>query len=137
MKKLHTSVNQTRIKKQKFEFLEELKKIPIIQIVCERLGIGRATFYRWKKEDSKFSSDIDLALQDGEYLVNDLAESQLINKIKENEMSAISLWLKTHHPKYGNKLEVSGNLNLKNTELTEEEKDMIRMALKLTINKNN
>ena len=35
--------------------IEQLKKTPIIQVTCEKLGVSRATFYRWKKNDDKFS----------------------------------------------------------------------------------
>jgi predicted DNA-binding transcriptional regulator AlpA len=75
--------NQKRIAKQKQDFLEELKTIPIIQVVCERLSLGRATFYRWKEEDQEFSQQVDLAISQGDYLVNDLAESQLVTAVKD------------------------------------------------------
>ena len=30
--------------------LEQLQKAPIVQIACEKTGISRATYYRWRKE---------------------------------------------------------------------------------------
>ena len=48
-----------RISSEKMLILEQLKKTPIVQIACEKVGVGRSTYYRWKKEDSKFSSSAD------------------------------------------------------------------------------
>ena len=42
--------------KQKKIFLDHLRKIPIIQVVCEKSGIGRTTVYRWKKQSKKFAT---------------------------------------------------------------------------------
>ena len=48
-------------KKNKIQniFLEELKKIPIILVACEKSGISRNSIYRWKKEDKDFSKSMD------------------------------------------------------------------------------
>jgi len=63
--------------------LEQLRKIPIVQIACERANIGRTTFYRWRKDDPKFKRAAEEAMQDGVDMINDLSESQLIALIKE------------------------------------------------------
>jgi hypothetical protein len=74
--------------------LEQLRKVPIVQIACERSDIGRSTFYRWKREDEKFKKAVDEAMEDGEAMINDLSESQLITLIKEKNFPAIQLWLR-------------------------------------------
>ena len=43
-------------------FLTELKKVPIVSVASENSGITRNIFYRWKREDKKFSELIDEAL---------------------------------------------------------------------------
>ncbi len=109
--------------------LEQLKKTPIIQVTCEKLGISRATFYRWKKHDQEFSDAVDTALTEGAQLINDMAESQLITAIKNSNLTAIIFWLKNHHKNYSPKLEVTtknGDLPL-----TEEQKETIRKSLNL------
>jgi hypothetical protein len=111
--------------------LEQLKKTPIIQIACEKLGIARATFYRWKTEDAKFSKRLDEALLEGCLLVNDLAESQLISAVKDRNLTAIMYWLRHHHKDYKNKLELEGSINTIQ-ELSSEQKALVRQALKLT-----
>lgn len=80
--------------------VEQLKKTPIIQVVCEKFNISRATFYRWRKDDSNFKKLTDKALKSGKTYINDLAESQLISLIKEKNTTAIIYWLKYNHPNY-------------------------------------
>src|SRR5680860_719631 len=89
-----------RIKNEKMLILEQLKKTPIVQIACEKVGVGRSTYYRWKKEDLKFSSLADAATAEGSLLVNDMAESQLLSAIKDKNLTAIIFWLKHHHSSY-------------------------------------
>lgn len=77
-----------------------LCKTPIIQIVCERTEISRATYYRWRKEDLSFLDAAEQALNQGIELVNDLAEATLINNIKSNNMTAITYWLSHRKKEY-------------------------------------
>lgn len=111
-------------------FLEQLKKTPIIQIACEKQNLGRATFYRWKQEDSKFTQAVEEALFEGAQLVNDVAESQLIAAVKNSNLKAIMYWLKHHHDKYKNKVEIAGTLQTIQ-ELTPEQQELVTRALKL------
>lgn len=117
--------------KQKAELIAQFRKTPIVQLACERVGIGRTTYYRWRKEDSKFSQDADEAIHDGSFLVNDLAESQLLTCIRDKELGAITFWLKHHHPKYSAKLEVTGKIKHEDGALTPEQEALIKQALKL------
>lgn len=114
--------------------IEQLKKTPIIQVTCEKLGVSRATFYRWKKNDEKFAEEVDLALQEGSQLINDMAESQLITAIKNGNLTGIIFWLKNHHKNYSPKLEVT----TKNTEipLNDEQKEIIRQSLNMAFSLN-
>ena len=117
-------------KSQKELLLEQLRKIPIVQIACERSGVSRATFYRWKSEDAEFKKSAEQAILDGEALITDMTESQLVSLIKDRNFHAIQLWLRHHHPKYNNRIEVTANI--KNTnELTPEQKALIEKALSL------
>lgn len=89
--------------KDKSKFLECLKTTPIIQTACQKTGISRATYYRWRKEDFKFKRRSDIALKNGINFINDLAESQLISSIKDKNMTAIIFWLKNHNPNYSDR----------------------------------
>lgn len=120
---------QKRIIKEKELLVEQLKKLPIIQIACEKVSVGRASYYRWRKEDQEFTEKSDEAIQTGRNLINDMAESQLLSQIKDQNMAAIIFWLKHNHPVYGNRLEVTtGN---KNGELSVEQEKIIKKSLEM------
>lgn len=117
--------------KNKQLLIEQLRKTPIIQIACEKTGIGRATFYRWKKDDENFSNQVYEALLDGNELVNDMAESQLMSAIRDKNLTAIIFWLKNHHQSYANKIEVTAKLKHDDEQLTPEQETLVMKALKL------
>jgi hypothetical protein len=117
--------------KNKEQLIEQLKKTPIIQVSCEKVGIGRATFYRWKQEDQDFATRADEALAEGSSLVNDVAESQLMSAIRDKNLTAIIFWLKHHHPNYATKVEVTARLKADNEVLTPEQEVLVTKALKL------
>jgi len=117
--------------KQKQALLEQLKRTPIVQIACEKADVSRATFYRWKKDDAKFSKMADEAILEGSFLVNDMAESQLMSAIRDKNMTAIIFWLKHHHQNYATKVEVNASIKNISEELTQEQKEIIREALRL------
>lgn len=114
----------------KDSFLAELRKIPIVQVACERVDISRNSIYKWKKTDLKFAEEMERALAEGEALVNDLTENQLLSLIKEKEWSAISFWLRHRNPKFKDKIEVTTKTD-SIEELTPEQEIMVRQALKL------
>ena len=117
--------------KNKTQLLDQLKKLPIIEIACEKIGIGRATYYRWRKEDPEFGQIADEALFSGRNLINDMAESQLLNQIKDQNLTAIIFWLKHNHPSYGNKLEVTAKVDGQNVPLTPEQEKLVKESLRL------
>ena len=123
---------EIRKEKDKELIIKELKTTPIVQIACQKTGVSRASYYRWKKNDKIFAKDSDLAIEEGEKLINDMAEAQLINAIKSQNITSIIFWLKNHHPKYENKLEVTAKIE-ENKELSQDQKDIVKRALSLTV----
>jgi len=117
--------------KSKKQILEQLRKMPIIQVACEKSGVARASFYRWKQKDKDFSKEIDTAISEGEAMITDMSEAQLITLIRDKNFQAIQLWLKNHHGKYTDKLQVTGDLNIKEDPLTPEQATIVRIALKM------
>ncbi len=111
--------------------IEQLDKTPIVQVVCEKIGLARTTFYRWKENDEVFAEAVDKATYDGRHLINDFAESQLLNAIKNNNLTAIIYWLNHNHKNYANKLEINGRLKTDNGKLTPEQEENIKQALEL------
>ncbi len=123
--------NETIKKRQDADkklLIEQLKKTPIVQLACERCGISRTTYYQWRKDDEQFRRDSDDSMKDGKDIISDLSESQLITLIKEKNFQAIQLWLRQHHPEYGNRLEVKAKIE-KEDPLTPEQEALIREAL--------
>ncbi len=123
---------EVRKSREKDLLIEQLKKTPIVQVACEKIGVSRATFYRWKNEDEDFAGKADQAITEGGRLINDFAESQLISAIKNGQLSAIVYWLNHHHKTYANKLEISGKIETKSDKLTPEQEQVVRRALELT-----
>ncbi len=121
---------QKRISEDKQKILENLKQIPIISVACQKAGIGRASVYRWKNQDNFFSKEVDKALQEGKQLINDLAEGQLINAIKEQNMTGIIYWLRNNHPGYADRIELTHKTEKE--ELSPEQKELVKKAIALT-----
>lgn len=124
---------QKRQKEERTALIENLKRMPIIQIACEKTGVSRATFYRWKNSNKKFSRQVDEALNESVEIVNDMAEAKLIASIKEGNMTALIYWLKHRHKAYSNKVELSGSLTHVSGEISDEYKELISRALRIAL----
>ncbi len=111
-------------------FLENLKRVPIIQVACEKSAVSRATVYRWRDKDKKFKKSLEEALSEGEALVNDMGESQLITLIREKNFPAIRFWLNHRHEKFKERVEVTAKIE-KQENLTPEQEEVVREALRL------
>ena len=120
-----------RKKEDKKAVLEQLSKLPIIQIAVQKAGVSRATYYRWRIEDKKFAKNADEAIGEGVQMINDLSESQLINAIRNNNFSAVRFWLMNRHKAYANKVEVTERGNSANQNLNDEQKKIVEESLRL------
>lgn len=85
---------------KKKRIIKELSLVPIVQIACKRVGISRATYYRWRDEDPAFARECNDAIEKGVLSINDLAESKLIHRLNEGDMRAISFWLTNNKDNY-------------------------------------
>lgn len=120
---------ERRQSKLREALLEEFRKIPIVQVGCNKRGVSRATYYRWRNEDESFAKSADEAIDEGVLMVNDMAESQLLSAIRDRNMTGIIFWLKSHHKAYSTKVEVDATV--RNLALTPEQEAMVRRALVL------
>lgn len=117
--------NKQRIKKQ---IIEELENVPIPFVVCRKLGVSKATFYRWLGDDIDFKTSIDKATERGRSNINELAESKLIQKLDNGENWAISYWLGNNSERY-----IKPRKPIDNTGVNKSPKtiaDLIRLARK-------
>ena len=132
MKNKNKTAIEKRQEKIKESLLEKLKETPIVEIVCKKTGISRATYYRWRKESPKFANQADDALTEGVNLINDMAESQLMAAIREKNMTGIIFWLKNRHFAYSTKVEITAKIKQSDEQLTPEQEAIVRKALELT-----
>lgn len=112
-------------------FLEQIRKIPIIQVACEKVGVARSSVYRWRDEDEEFCKELEKALTEGEALINEMSESQLISLIREKSWQAISFWLRKRSPKFKDRVEVTGSIESPQNELSLEQQVIVTEALRL------
>lgn len=119
----------------KNDFLDHLRKVPIVQVACEKVGVSRNSVYRWRSEDAEFRKDMDAALAEGEELVNDMGESQLLSLIREKNWNAISFWLRKRNPKFRDRVEVV--TTAPQEELSPEQEAVVKEALRLASLANN
>ena len=124
-------MNLKNSKQLKSKLLDQLKRVPIVEAACQKAGISRQTFYRWKFEDAEFAKEIEKAIEDGRMFVSDLSESQVLSLIRDKNWSAISFWLKHHHPSYKTRIQIEGSLQMPQEELTPEQEETVKEALRL------
>ncbi len=127
-KKNKISIRQDKLKKI---FIEQLKRTPTIETSCQKVAVSRSTVYRWMDSNKKFKKDVDEALAKGRDFMLDVAENQLFSLIGEKKFEAIRLFLSTHNMRYSNKVELTGQVNIKDEPLTPEQEELVKKALKL------
>ena len=125
------SLVKLRQEKEKQIVLEQLRQIPIVEVACQKSGVSRATFYRFRNEDSEFKKAIEEAVAEGIAFMTDVSESQLILLVKEKNWPAISFWLRAHHPAYRTKIDVNARITATPEKLTPEQEAEIERAIKL------
>jgi hypothetical protein len=82
-------LNTTLLKKNMLVALE--KNMGIVSISARQVGVHRATHYEWMKDDEHYRT----AVQHLEGNQLDLAESVLLNQIREGNTTAVIFFLKT------------------------------------------
>lgn len=103
-KEIKPKGTEERIKKDKEEFLESFRNCTgIITIACQRKGIARATFYNWLNSDAEFRKKIEEIKKEQIGAVED----RLLKAILADNVSAIIFYLKSKHPEYKPKADIS------------------------------
>lgn len=82
-----------RQKLQREALLSELRKNSVMTVACQKSGIPRSTVYRWLNDDPSFAGMVEEAESEGRETVNDMAESVIIKKIREENLHAAKYWL--------------------------------------------
>lgn len=121
-------INKDKIQKV---LIEQLTKMPIVQIAVDKAGISRATFYRMCKQSKKFKEDTDKAIEQGRLLINDMAETQIIQAIKDRNITSLIYWLNHNHPVYRTKIEIEANHKILDGKISKEQEILIKKAIEL------
>lgn len=100
--------NQERTKQK---LLEVLADVPLVSFACKKVNIGRATYYRWLKDDTEFATKVNEVIGQGVEAINDMAESKLIHSIKKEEQWAIKFWLTNRSPQYATPNKLSRDIH--------------------------
>lgn len=92
-------VEDTRYKEIPFTMIAEVyrKNFGNVSATCDKLGIDRSTFNKWRKKYPQFDELID---NTDEFCI-DFAESKLLQAIGEGNLTAVIFYLKTKGKKRG------------------------------------
>ena len=101
------------------QIVRQLQDTPNVQIMCKRTGVSRPTYYRWRANDFVFARAADYALEAGRFLVNDVIEAGLIQKVKDGDGPSQRYWLSHNHPRYSRR-EIPEHSHIVETKSTEE-----------------
>ncbi|OGI65973.1 MAG: hypothetical protein A3B11_00890 [Candidatus Taylorbacteria bacterium RIFCSPLOWO2_01_FULL_44_26] len=115
-----------RQKKQKLLVLENLRRFPVIQVVCDKVGISRATYYRWVNESSNFAEAAEQAILEGSQVINDVAEAKLFKAIQAENPTAIIFWLKHRNKNYRVNVHAEAHIGpIERDTLSDDEKERL------------
>lgn len=121
-------------KETKKRLLEEFAKTPVVQVACQKVGVGRTSYYRLRKEDKRFARLADEAIAEGRLVMNDLGEVTVISRMNnQQDLHAAKFWLAHNHPRYSPKLELSGRVTSVIEELSPDQKKLLKQAVRLAL----
>lgn len=125
---------EKKAQESKKDILEQLSKTPVIIAAIQASGVGRSTYYKWRKEDLDFEKSADDAIKEGRKFVNDIAISKLMQLINDGCLTAIIFWLKNNHTWFAEKIRHEHEHHLVGGDriLTEEQRDQLIKAQRLS-----
>jgi hypothetical protein len=89
--------------KKKYErskFIKTLEDAPFVSYAAKKVGISRATIYRWMNSNQEFREAVNVALDSGRNHVGDIAEMSLVELIKSKNLAAIKFFLQHNNRRY-------------------------------------
>ncbi len=84
----------------RLQLLKILEETPFLNAACKKVGIARATVYRWMDSNLDFKKNVQKALKEGRHNGVEIAEVMLLKKVREGDMSAIRFLLQFNTKKY-------------------------------------
>lgn len=89
-----------RQRMQREILLAELRRNSVMTVACQKAGVPRSTAYRWMSGDPEFKDTVDDAGSEGRETINDMAESVVIKKVREENLHAAKYWLSHNNDRY-------------------------------------
>jgi len=86
--------------KIKLKLLKEIEKFGNVYLSCQKIGVDKATYYRWKENDEEFRKRAEKAEEIGRENIGEVAEYGLLQNIKEKNQRAIEFALVNVSKKY-------------------------------------
>ncbi len=86
--------------KIKQKLLKEIEKFGNVYLSCQKIGVDKATYYRWKDNDEEFKKRAERAEEIGRENIGEVAEYSLLQNIKEKNQRAIEFALVNVSKKY-------------------------------------
>lgn len=80
--------------------LAELERTGIPLTACNKVGVARSTYYRWRQDSISFKIQSDEAIRIGRENITDFAESKLVNNIGDGNQRAIEFQLRHNDERY-------------------------------------
>ena len=89
-----------RYSDEKSQLIQILTETPTITYACKKVGISRATYYRWIKDNPGFKKKVNRALDYGRKYWCEIAESALMKAIKDGNIHAVKYFLSNNDKRY-------------------------------------
>lgn len=91
--------------KTKQKLLKEISNYGNVYLSCLKVGVDKATYYRWKQQDKEFRKLANKAEKIGRENINDIAEHSLLKNVKDGNQRAIEYTLSHNSKRYKRKRE--------------------------------
>lgn len=118
---------------EKSRLLQILSEARFIGPACKKVGISRATFYRWMESNLDFRIEVEKATKSGQGNMVDGAEVALYSLVREKKISAIKYFLEHNSDRYKPLRDSPPipEINIDDLELYSEAMDMIKTTRQL------
>jgi hypothetical protein len=84
----------------KEKLIQELEKSGNVYLSCLKVGVNKATYYRWLKDDKEFNKKANRAVRHGRENNCDVAEHSIMLLVKEKNLKAAQYILGHNSPRY-------------------------------------
>ncbi|PIT88673.1 MAG: hypothetical protein COU29_02810 [Candidatus Magasanikbacteria bacterium CG10_big_fil_rev_8_21_14_0_10_36_32] len=85
------------------KLLNEIRKFGNVYLSCLKIGVDKATYYRWKQKNKNFKDKADEAENMGRENICDVAEHALLQNIKDKNQRSIEFVLNHNSERYKQK----------------------------------